>query len=338
MTTIREVAERAGVSLTTVSHVVNRSRFVSEDTRKRVLEAMQDLNYRPNAVARSLRSGKTHTLGLILPDSSNPFFAEIGREVEKTAFTEGYSVMLCNTERDLAREELYVRLLSDKQVDGVIFVAAGEQIDSLAYLLEQHTPIVVVDRDLSYDEVDAVLTDNLLGGYQATQHLIALGHQRIACISGPVNGARSMERVSGYRRALEEYGIAEDPALLLIGDYHPQSGRDAAHHLLSLDNRPTAIFACNDLMAIGVIRAVTAERLSIPDNVAVVGFDNIELANYTTPSLTTVAQPITEIGALSASLVIQRIAEPHRPAERPKLPTQLIMRESTVKSAASPVT
>ena len=168
MPTIQEVAEKAGVSPTTVSHVVNHSRVVADETRLRVEAAMEALHYRPNALARSLRRGQTHTLGLILPDSANPFFAEIGHSIEAVAFEQGYSVILCNTEGDLDKEELYVDVLTKKQVDGMIFVAAGEQTDSLRTLLHHKLPVVVVDRDLSNVDIDAVLTDNRQGGYLAT--------------------------------------------------------------------------------------------------------------------------------------------------------------------------
>ncbi|MDQ2690439.1 MAG: LacI family transcriptional regulator, partial [Chloroflexota bacterium] len=185
MATIREVAESAGVSYATVSHVINNTRVVSQETRERVLAAMSALDYRPNALARSLRQGKTNTLGLVLPDSANPFFAEISRSIEDEAFKKGYSVFLCNTELDTQRELFYVDVLSKKQVDGIIFVAAGDQADSLDYLVQRNLPVVMIDRDVPNVEVDAVLTDHRLGGYLATRHLLELGHTRIACIAGP---------------------------------------------------------------------------------------------------------------------------------------------------------
>ncbi len=335
MTTIREVAERAGVSLTTVSHVINQTRYVSDATRQRVLEAMDELNYRPNALARSLRSGKTQTLGLILPDSSNPFFAELGRAVEKTAIQAGYSVILCNSESDVAREEFYVGVLSTKQIDGIIFVATGNPIESLQYLDEQGIPVLVVDRDLPDFEVDAVLTDNLLGGYQGTQHLLEQGHTRIAFISGPLNGTPSAKRVDGYRKALLEADIEIDPALILLGDYHPESGWEAAAKLLSLNQPPTAIFCANDLMAMGAIRAINTAGLLVPHHIAVVGFDNIELSKYCTPPLTTVAQPIEDIGSSAASILIERIQHRHRKLQRLMLATELIIRQSSVKRQIS---
>lgn len=335
MTTIREVAERAGVSLTTVSHVINNTRFVSEEKKLRVQEAMQELNYRPNALARSLRSGKTHTLGLILPDSSNPFFADIGRSLEATAFDLGFSVILCNTEGDPSREEFYVDVLSKKQVDGMIFVATGDQANSLNLLLEENIPVVVVDRCFPEIEVDTVITDNRLGGQLATQHLIELGHKRIACITGPSNLTPSAERVTGYQEAVEEAGIALDPALIMQGDYHPKSGQNVTSAMLKLKNPPSAIFACNDLMAIGAMRAVVAAGLRVPEDISIIGFDDIELARYSTPPLTTIAQPILEIGSEAARLMVDRIKDEKLLPQQIVLPTRLVLRESTTQRITS---
>ncbi|MBI5564673.1 MAG: LacI family DNA-binding transcriptional regulator [Chloroflexi bacterium] len=326
MPTIQEVAEKAGVSPTTVSHVINNSRVVADETRQRVEAAMEELHYRPNALARSLRRGQTHTLGLILPDSSNPFFAEIGHSIEAAAFEQGYSVVLCNTEGDLAKEALYVDVLSKKQVDGIIFVAAGEQTDSLRALLHHKLPVVVVDRDLPDVEIDAVLTDNRQGGYLATKHLIDLGHTRIGCIAGPSHLTPSAQRVIGYRDALTEAGLPIVDDLITRGDFHPESGYLAARSLLDGPTAPTAIFACNDLMALGALRAVAEHGRRVPANFAIVGFDDIELASFTSPPLTTIAQPKSDLGRLAVQWLIERIADKARPARRELLPTRLIVR------------
>jgi LacI family transcriptional regulator len=329
MATIREVAKIAGVSYATVSHVLNNTRFVSPTTRERVVAAMNVLDYRPNALARSLRSGKTNTMGLVLPDSSNPFFAEIGRSIEEAAFELGYSVFLCNTEGDTHREQLYVDVLSKKQVDGIIFVAAGDQADSLHFLLSQGMPVVVVDRDLPNCEVDAVLTDNEQGGYLATQHLIELDHRRIGCIRGPSSVTPSAERVTGYRRALEEAGLPYDESLVLRGDYHPGSGLQAASILFSLERPPTAIFACNDLMAVGVLHAAAKAGCNVPEDIAIIGYDDIELASFMTPPLSTIAQPKRQIGYQAAQMLARRIADDSYPTSRVVLPPELIIRGST---------
>ncbi len=328
MSTIREVAARAGVSPTTVSHVVNNTRYVSAELRARVLAAMDELGYRPNALARSLRRGETHTLGLILPDSANPFFAEIGRSIEASAFSLGYNVILCNTEGDLSKESLYVDVLLEKQVDGMIFVAAGDRSDALQVVLQQELPIVVVDRDLAGVQLDTVLNDNHQGGYLATRHLINLGHQRIGCISGPSHLTPSAQRVTGYKQALSEAGLTIDASLILRGDFHPQSGREAALELLAYPNRPSAILACNDLMAMGVLRAAAECGLEVPRHLAVVGYDDIELASYTNPPLTTIRQPKREIGRRAVEMLIERINDRNLPPRRALYPATLIVRGS----------
>lgn len=329
MPTIREVAEKAGVSPTTVSHVINQTRFVSPEVRERVQRAMKELGYRPNALARSLRRGETLTLGLILPDSANPFFAEVGRAIESAAFAQGYSVILCNTEGDLEKERLYTRVLCDKQVDGMIFVAAGDQAGSLHELLERELPVVVVDRDLGDVEVNAVLTDNLDGGYRATRHLIEKGHRRIGCITGPSHLTPSAERVTGYRQALREAGLPIDETLILRGDFHPASGRAAARAMLQRNEPPTAIFACNDLMAIGALQAAVELGLRVPEDLAIVGYDDIELASFSIPALTTIAQPKVEIGQRAVETLLQHIADRSLPATRTVLPVSLILRQSS---------
>ncbi|HLE92929.1 MAG TPA: LacI family DNA-binding transcriptional regulator [Anaerolineales bacterium] len=329
MATIREVAESAGVSYATVSHVINNTRLVSPETRERVVAAMGALHYRPNALARSLRQGKTNTIGLVLPDSANPFFAEISRSIEDAAFKKGYSVFLCNTELDTQRELFYVDVLSKKQVDGIIFVAAGDQADSVDFLLRRSMPLVMVDRNVPTVEADAVLTDNQLGGFLATRHLLELGHTRIACIAGPSSITPSAERIIGYRKALEQAGISYDENLIVRGDYHAQSGMEITHSLLAMTPRPTAIFALNDLMAIGALRAATEAGFSIPNDLAVVGYDDLEIARFTNPPLTTIAQPKKEIGRQAVSLLVDRMSQKSRPPSRLVLPPELIVRRST---------
>src|SRR5262245_25780688 len=245
MPTIREVAGRARVSPTTVSHVVNATRFVSHEIRTRVLEAMAELGYHPNAVARSLRRGRTHTLGLILPDSTNPYFAELGRSIEAAAFGRDHSVVLCNTEGEELRERVYVDLLTRRQVDGLLYVPAGSRVDVLRDLLRRSLPVVMVDRDLPEAPVDVVLSDKRGGAYLATRHLISLGHRRIACIGGPQSLLMSGRRLQGYRDALTEADLPIDEGLVLRGDYRPQSGWAAARSLLAMPAPPTAIFAAN---------------------------------------------------------------------------------------------
>lgn len=332
MTTIREVAKKAGVSPTSVSHVVNNTRFVSDDVRERVKAAMHELNYRPNALARSLRRGETHTLGLILPDSANPFFAEVGHAIESESFSLGYSVILCNTENDENKERLYTEVLENKQLDGIIFVGAGENRKAISEIVQNGLPLVVVDRDMGNLELDTVTTENYQGGILATQHLLSLGHQVIGCITGPSNITPSADRVTGYRAALQQAGIPIEESLIIRGDFHAPSGYSAALQLLAGTPRPTAIFVCNDMMAIGALRAATQLGLGVPENVAIVGFDDIELASYVNPPLTTVAQPKQEIGQLAVKLIFERMGNPSLPPRHNILSTQLVIRESSTRS------
>ena len=330
MTTIREVAQKARVSYATVSHVINNTRFVSEDTRERVQLAMTELNFRPNAVARSLRSGRTNTIGLILPDSSNPYFAEIGCAIEEEAFKNGYSIILCNMELDPDKENLYIDVLLKKQVDGIIFVATGDQLNLLDLLKSQNIPVVMIDRHLPDVEVDTITTDNQLGGYLATRHLLDLGHRCIACITGPsTNITPSRGRLTGYKQALEEAGIPYDEAIVRLGDFHARTGMEITEQLLNQPSAPTAIFACNDLMALGALRAANKVGLKVPEDLSIVGFDNIDLTNFFNPPLTTISQEQFHLGIWATQTLVRRITDKNLPYLKDILPTRLIVRESS---------
>jgi LacI family transcriptional regulator len=324
-----QVAKKAGVSLTTVSHVINKTRFVSDEVTMRVQAAMQELDYQPNALARSLRRGETRTLGLILPDSANPFFAEIGHAIEMEAFNAGYSVILCNTEDEARKELLYTDVLSKKQVDGMIFVATGEQSDSVQNVLRLDLPLVLVDRQLPALETDAVLTDNRLGGALAAQFLTDLGHHKLACITGPSHLTPSADRVTGFLETLEAAGIDRSSVRLERGDFHPESGYQAGIQLLSKpEELPSAVFCSNDLMAIGLCRAVMEYGLRIPEDISILGFDDIELSKYFNPPLTTIRQPKAEIGQVAVSMLLERIKDHRLPARQKVFKPQLQERRS----------
>jgi LacI family transcriptional regulator len=284
MTTIREVAEKANVSSSTVSHVINNTRYVSEETRARVMDAMRELNYTPNRLARSLRSKdmRTNTIGLLIPDSANPFFAEVSRGVEDACFEEDYNVILCNSDDEQTKELEYLHVLLSKQVDGIILVSASGKGDTLEFVNDRGATVVAVDRafdETFRDSVDSVLVDNESGGYEATRYLLDLGHTRIGCISGPSLLRPSAGRVHGYRQALADAGIEPDPSLVIPGDFRPQSGYEAAQQLLKLsDPLPSAIFACNDMMAMGALCAIHESGLKTPEDISLVGFDDIDLA------------------------------------------------------------
>jgi LacI family transcriptional regulator len=305
MTTIYDVAEAAGVSISTVSHVLNETRFVSDETRAKVFAAIQQLNYRPNSLARAMVRQETLTIGLIVPDNANPFFAEMARGIENHGFAAGYNVFLCNSDRSAAKELAYLDMLISKQVDGVIYMTSDMAKERVQPLQEQRIPVVTFDRQ--YDDTDTILLDNYQGGYDATEHLLQLGHTRIACISGPDAGTRSNDRVLGYQAALATAGVASDPLLLRASDWTFQSGYQQTQALLDLAAPPTAIFACNDVIAIGAISAVMARGLSVPQDISVIGYDNIMLSAFSTPPLTTMATPILEIGQRLCQLLLDRI-------------------------------
>lgn len=328
--TIRDVAQAAGVSITTVSHTINGTRRVSEELRARVLQAMAELNYRPNVLARGLRLGQTKTIGLIIPDNSNLFFAEMARAIEDIGYQNGYSVILCNSDRKTDKQRRYIQTLVEKQVDGVIFISSGETTEDLQYLIDNRIQLVVVDRDVPHVSTDIVLLDNELAGYQATRYLVELGHRRIACISGPSELTPSAQRVDGYRRALREAGLTVDPALVVAGDFQIESGEAGVARLLELEPRPSAVFVCNDMMAIGAIRGARYAGLRIPEELSICGFDDIALARAVYPALTTMAQPILEMARLATQLLMRRMKGEMEDGARQRvvLSARLVIRDS----------
>jgi len=331
---MRDVAERADVSVTTVSHVVNETRHVSDELRARVQEAMDALGYRPNRLARSLRCGETHTIGVIVPDISNPFFAEVARGIEDTSFARRYSVILCNSDGDLEKELFYTGVLTSKQVDGILFVAAGMSTGRIRKLQEERVPVVVVDREIPDVSVDEVLIDNIRGGGAVTRHMIELGHRRIGCITGPSDLTPSAERVTGYCRALQEAGLPVDEEIILRGDFRYEGGYRAGRQLLGRDDTPSAVFACNDLMAVGVLRAAREMGYRVPADLSVAGFDDVRLASFASPALTTVAQPKYDMGVLATELLLGRMEDHDRPPRHRLLETRLIVRRSTAPVGA----
>jgi LacI family transcriptional regulator len=308
MTTIRDVARAAGVSTATVSHVINSTRFVSDEVVTDVQRAMEALGYHPNVLARGLRSGHTRTIGLLLPDNSNLFFAEVSRIIEDVSFKNGYSLIICNTDANLVKEKSYLETLVAKRVDGILFISVGGSALNIQGVTQEKIPIVIVDREIEGLDADTVLADNQLGGYLATRYLVQLGHRRIACISGPSEMAPSQQRLVGYRKALEEAGIAFEDNLIVRGDFRYQSGERGMRTLMQVDPRPTAVFVCNDMMALGVIKAAHNLAIKIPEEFSVVGFDDIPLTEAVSPSLTSVSQPYTEMATAATELLLKRLA------------------------------
>jgi LacI family transcriptional regulator len=308
---------------------------VSDELRERVLSAMNELGYQPNALARSLRRKETYTLGVIIPNSADPFFAEVTRGIEDTCFEQGYNIILCNSDGELDKELFYTNVLTKKRVDGILFLAAGgKSTTHIRTVQARGTPLVVVDRYTPDLAVDTVLIDNARGGWLATHHLIELGHQRIGCISGPSDITLSAERVTGYRRALQEAALPIDETVIFKGNFQYESGFEAVQRLLTRPDPPTAIFACNDLMAIGAVNAAVKCGWRVPAHLSIIGFDDIRMASYLNPLLTTIAQPKYEMGTIATTMLLERLHNPEMPPRQKLLDTQLVVRESTAPPVA----
>jgi LacI family transcriptional regulator len=329
MATMKQVAERAGVSTTTVSHVINNTRVVSQEARERVLSVIQEMRYIPSAVARSLKNDRTHTLGMMIPNNSNPYFAELIQGIEDECFKLGYNIILCNSYDDPRKQVAYIRVLMEKRIDGLILVSSGSDPELTQLLADEAIPKVLVDRELTGVTADFIESDHEQGGFQATQYLLQLGHTNIACVTGPANLLSSSDRVTGYRRALQQAGVAFNPDFLVHSDFTSQGGFTAFQQLLTLATRPTAIFATNDLMAIGGICAANQLHISVPEQLSVLGYDDIALASFSTPPLTTIAQPKYQIGVLTAQVLVNRILHQNTSLRRELLQTQLVVRDST---------
>src|SRR6266849_4924105 len=332
MATVHDVARRAGVSISTVSHVVNDTRFVSDQLRERVLAAMRELDYTPNAAARQLTLKRSHTIGLIVSDIRNPFFASVARGVEDVAQEKGYTLVLCNSDENAERETACLNALETRAVDGVLLASAGVADDHLARLVQAGYPIVLVDRDLPELGAPAVLLDNEGAAYSAVWHLITRRHRRIAMLSGRAAISTTTERVAGYRRALREAEIEMDDRVVASGASTSEGGVIAANAVLDLDVPPSAIFSGNNLMSIGALQAIVNRGLLVPDDVALVGFDDFPFpwSDAFRPHLTTVAQPTYELGRRAAEILVQRLkGSKSMSAERVVLDGQLVVRESS---------
>ncbi|GAA4435608.1 LacI family DNA-binding transcriptional regulator [Phytohabitans houttuyneae] len=330
MATIYDVARRAEVSPATVSRVANGHANVDPALAERVRNAMRELAYRPNAVARNLRRSRTTLWAVIISDIGNPFFTSLVRGVEDVAQRAGYSVVLCNSDEDPGKEGQYVDAALAEQMAGVIISPAGKA-NHVNRLVDARVPVVVIDRQQSGAHVDTVLVDNEQGAYLATTHLIESGYQRIACVSGPLGVFTATRRLRGYRRALEEHGRSYQDELVRHGDFREEGGYRAMASLLGLRPRPDALFVANNLMTIGAVECLVDSRVTMAGEMGVVGFDDVPWAHLVRPSLTTVAQPTYELGREAASLLTQRIADPERPPTTITLETKLQIRDSSLR-------
>jgi LacI family transcriptional regulator len=327
--TISDVAKRAGVSPATVSRVIRGAQNVHPATRKKVERAIEELGYVPSAVAQSLRSKRTRSLALVVSDITNNFWTTIARGVEDVAHHRGYSLLLGNTDESLARQAHYLDFLIRQQVDGIIIAPYDSDAHNLDKLRTRNIPTVVIDRRIRDWDVDSVRGDSVSGARALVKHLIQLGHTRIAVISGPSNTSTAEDRIAGYYVAMTDAGVPVDPSLVKRGEFRSQSGTDLALELLDRDQAPTAIFAANNLIAMGVIDAVGKRGLKIPQDIALVCFDDLPNTSRLFPFLTVVAQPVYEIGVNAAQLLLSRLDSDV--GLRPRqvvLPSRLIVRHS----------
>jgi LacI family transcriptional regulator len=331
MATIHDVARRAGVASITVSRVINNSGYVSQATREHVEAAIAELGYVPNRLARSLRSKRTNTLALVLTDITNPFFTTLARGVEDTASDAEFTVIFCNTDESETKEQKYLQVLLQQQVDGILLVPARSTPDSVELIHKQGTPVVVLDRRMPPGvEVDVVRCDSEDGAYRLVHLLIGLGHRQIAILSGPRGVSTAEDRVAGYRRAMLPAGLGDQLNLVYFGAFTQSSGYEMAQQALTVNPQPTAFFAANNFIAIGALKALRDSGLRVPEDIAIVAFDDLPWNLETFPFFTVAAQPAYDMGCRATRLLLARLAgDAPEPCQEVILPTELIVRQSS---------
>jgi LacI family transcriptional regulator len=330
MANIQDVAKKAGVAPITVSRVINNSGYASQATRKRVEAAIAELGFVPNTLARSLRSGHTNTLALVMTDITNPFFTTLARGVEDTASAAGYTVIFCNTDESEEKERQYLQVLLQKRVDGILLVPARSAPFSVRFVQEHDTAVVVVDRRVPEVKADVVRCDSEGGAYQLAKLLVRQGHRRIAMFSGPHGVSTSEDRVSGCLRAFAEAGLGEDACQVYYGAFTQENGYALTQQVMAANPRPTAEFAGNNFIAIGTQKALRDLGLHVPEDIALVGFDDLPPALVTFPILTVAAQPAYAMGQKATELLLARLSG-NAPEEWQEiiLPTEIIVRQSS---------
>ncbi|WP_435926637.1 HTH-type transcriptional repressor PurR [Dryocola sp. BD613] len=330
MATIKDVAKRANVSTTTVSHVINKTRFVAEETRNAVWAAIKELHYSPSAVARSLKVNHTKTIGLLATSSEAPYFAEIIEAVENSCFEKGYTLILANAHNNFEKQRAYLSMMAQKRVDGLL-VMCSEYPDTLLTMLEEyrHIPMVVMDwGEARADFTDSVIDNAFRGGYLAGRYLIERGHREIGAIPGQMERNTGGGRHAGFMKALEEANITIAENWIVQGDFEPESGYRAMQQILNQPQRPTAVFCGGDIMAMGAICAADEMGLRVPQDISVIGYDNVRNARYFTPALTTIHQPKDSLGETAFSMLLDRIVNKREESQTIEVHPRLIERRS----------
>lgn len=331
MATIKDVAKMAGVSTTTVSHVINKTRFVAEDTEKLVLQAIKDLNYSPSAVARSLKINTTKSIGMIVTTSETPYFAEIIHAVEEHCYRQGYSLFLCNTQNNAEKIRNHLDMLAQKRVDGILVMCSEYLPDSLNILTNFETiPMVVMDWGPNVD-TDIIQDNSFNGGYLATQHLIENGHKHIGIIAGELSKTTAKTRYEGFVHAMQEAGLTINPNWVMEGFFEPEDGYECMNKILRQDTLPTAVFCCNDVMALGAISAISEKGLRVPDDISIIGYDNIHASRFYAPPLTTIHQSKSRLGVQAVNLLFERINHKSEQRETIEIHSELVVRKSVKK-------
>ncbi len=326
--TIFDVAEEAGVSYSTVSRVLNNKGNVNAQTRERVLQVMAQLGYVGNAPARSLAGGSSRVIGLLVDHLNTDYMGEVIRGIDDVLDINHYNLMLYTTHRQKTREAAYVKKLTHNFADGLILIVPRNEKAYLETLQQRKFPYVLIDHQGYNRHVPSIITTNRKGGYDATTYLLETGHKRIGFITGEMTFGCAMERLAGYQAALEDHGIAFDPQLVSEGNFLQPQGYRCAQQLLSLPEPPTALFVSNDVMAFGAMEAARERGLHIPNDLSIIGFDDIPQAAHVHPPLSTVRQPLEEMGSRAAALLLKYIANPLAEIERVELSTRLVIRES----------
>lgn len=332
MATMKDIAKLAGVSTSTVSHVINKSRYVSEEISLRVNSAAQQLNYRPSALARSLKVNRTKTIGMLVTTSTNPFFGEVVKGVERSCYHQGYNLILCNTEGDHERMRESINTLLQKRVDGLILMCSsleGERIE----VFEQYPdiPVVVMDWGPMLFTSDKIQDNSLRGGYLAAKYLIESGHRQIGCITGPLVKHQAQMRYEGYKRALNESGLGFNANWIIEADFECEGGFEAFNQMLAKGPLPSAIFVCNDMMAMGVINAANAKGIRIPEDLSIIGYDDIHIAKFMSPSLTTIHQPKYRLGKAAVEALLNRLEKGATDPQVVQLEPTLVERDTVLK-------
>jgi LacI family transcriptional regulator len=329
--TIRDVAKASSLSPAAVSRHLNGDIVLPKASASRIERAIRKLDYQPNRLARNLSLGKSSMIGLVLPDISNPFFATLACAVEDAAFDAGYTVLLCNTKNDRVRELAYLRLLDSRQLDGILFLTSFADDPALVEMLGKRENVVIVDEDVPGVKAGRVFCENERGGYLATKHLLDHGHRRIGFIGGPDTLLSTRERYAGFCAALNEAGLRVPKPWVRFGAYANEFGREVAEQFLSCQEPPTAIFASSDYTALGVLSAVDAMGKNVPEDLSLIGFDDMPMSEFLHPPLSTIRQPMREMGIESTKLLLQKISGEEVDSPLIRLKVELIERKSVAK-------